>query len=310
MEVNQYIPKSNPNPQPGDLTLIMAHGIASAKECYEPLFDDLLRALDHSPVRIRGIWAADAPSNGKSYLLNKDDIGDEVCWLDHPRDIFHMINHFQTQMPPPIIGIGQSLGVGSIFLPSSWHPRLFAGIVALEPALGPDTDAKWPVPPHMFPGVTSARRKDVWPSREAARRNYSRSRYYGAFDARVLEKVIQHELTEVNPSSSSVTLTTPKSLESAAWMHADPPLTHSPLHPGSNIPRDRASLIPGFYQPDAHHFYDHLPTIHPPVLFVWGSKSPMTPASQRKFYASTVGSGVGGCGKGGITETRLWLEAS
>lgn len=31
----------------------------------------------------------------------------------------------------------------------------------------------------------------------------------------------------------------------------------------------------------------------------------MTPASQRKFYASTVGSGVGGCGKGGITEANI-----
>ncbi len=75
-----------------------------------------------------------------SYVLNEDVIGEDLNWIDHARHLTHMINYFQKQMPPPIFGMGESWGVGPMFMLSSWHPRLFTGILAIEPALGPSLE--------------------------------------------------------------------------------------------------------------------------------------------------------------------------
>ena len=42
LAVKQYVPVDNPNPQPGDITIIGAHANGFPKELYEPLWDDLL----------------------------------------------------------------------------------------------------------------------------------------------------------------------------------------------------------------------------------------------------------------------------
>ncbi|KLU92293.1 hypothetical protein MAPG_11239, partial [Magnaporthiopsis poae ATCC 64411] len=42
--VKQYIPKSNPNPQPGDVTIIGAHANGFPKELYEAMWEDLVAA--------------------------------------------------------------------------------------------------------------------------------------------------------------------------------------------------------------------------------------------------------------------------
>lgn len=80
---------------------------------------------------IRSIWIADVASQGRSYVLNEDNLGNDreaglassnhsrmltllllhkASWLDHARDLLYMINHFRDQMPRPLIGIGHSMG--------------------------------------------------------------------------------------------------------------------------------------------------------------------------------------------------------
>ena len=94
LSVNQYTPKTK---EPGIITLILAHGIGSSEELYEPLFDELLARN----LPIRSAWSIDAAHHGYSYLLNESIIGDEPHWLNPMRDYLHVVNHFQTQMPPP-----------------------------------------------------------------------------------------------------------------------------------------------------------------------------------------------------------------
>lgn len=79
---------------------------------------------------IRSIWIADVASQGMSYVLNEDNLGNDrktglassnhshmltllfhkASWLDHARDLLYMINHFRDQMSRPLIGIGHSMG--------------------------------------------------------------------------------------------------------------------------------------------------------------------------------------------------------
>ena len=311
LSVKEYAPKSNVNSQPGDVTLIMAHGVGSSKESYEPFFDHLLKC----ELRIRAIWAADAVNNGASYILNQSFLGDEPHWFDFPRDLIQMINHFQERMPSPIVGLGQSLGDVAIVMMAVWHPRLFSGIVLIEPGLGPGFGQ----PPirgaaaRYFPGILSARRKDTWPSREAAREHLIKTPYYRAFDRRVFERVMEYDLRDVNPepsnasslvkTSSPVTLTTPRATETFTWMRPDPPLRGFPESPDYASRSKDSFVVEGFYRPEADEIYGNLPHIYPSTLFVWGDKSPSTTPSLRQNYLDKTGTGRGG--NGGVARGRV-----
>lgn len=71
LAVKQYIPRDNPNPQPGDVTIIAAHANGFPKELYEPLWDDLHARLARGGVRIRSVWIADMWNQGQSGVLNE-----------------------------------------------------------------------------------------------------------------------------------------------------------------------------------------------------------------------------------------------
>ena len=312
LAVNQYTPRQLPTDTTGYFTLIVAHGIAFSKESYEPHFDDLLE----TGVPVRAVWIADSVASAESYQLNQHAIGDEIHWLDYARDIWQMINHFQAQMPPPLIGVGNSLGFGEIATLSSWHPRLFSGLISIDPALGPRPGTRWPAPYKWYPGVLATKRKDNWASRQEARDALLKTAYFQKYDPRVFEKVMAHEIRDVEPSTTTrsdaeqaVTLTTPKHIESYLWMLPDPPLPdHLPAPEANNNPRIRRAAPPGFYRPESYRMFAALPQLHPPVLLAWGAKSPHSAAWNRAFYLDTVGSGVGGNGgepAGMVSETMV-----
>jgi hypothetical protein len=120
LAVKQYIPKDNPNPQPGDITIIGAHANGFPKELYEPLWDDIHARSKKHGFRIRSIWIADVAQQGRSSVLNEQFLGNDPAWNDHPRDLLHMINIKRDLMPRPLIGIGHSMGGNHLYnLPSS-----------------------------------------------------------------------------------------------------------------------------------------------------------------------------------------------
>jgi len=108
--VKQYIPLHNPDPKPGDITIIGAHGNGFPKEVYEPLWDDLLEQSRLQGWRIRSIWMADAANQGQSGIANERWMGNEPSWNDHARDLMLLINLKRDEMPRPIVGIGHSMG--------------------------------------------------------------------------------------------------------------------------------------------------------------------------------------------------------
>jgi alpha-beta hydrolase superfamily lysophospholipase len=109
------VPRSNPAPQPGDVTIIAATANGFPKELYEPLWDELLSRATSQGWRIRGIWAADVAWQGESYVLNEKKLGNEPNWHDHARDLLHLINLKRDEMPRPIIGLGHSMGGAQMY---------------------------------------------------------------------------------------------------------------------------------------------------------------------------------------------------
>ncbi|KAK1148136.1 hypothetical protein N8T08_010775 [Aspergillus melleus] len=75
--VKKYTPTDNPNPQPGDVTIVGAHGGGFPKELYEPLWEDLLAQSHPQGFRIGSIWIADTANLGASGIINENDLGDD-----------------------------------------------------------------------------------------------------------------------------------------------------------------------------------------------------------------------------------------
>lgn len=93
LAIKQYTPLDNPNPQPGDVTIIGAHAngfpkvgsdlssgdqlLKQRKELYEPLWLEIHARSKANGFRIRGIWIADVTQQGASGVLNEHLLGDD-----------------------------------------------------------------------------------------------------------------------------------------------------------------------------------------------------------------------------------------
>lgn len=315
LAVKQYVPKKQNEVSSNAMTIIMAHGVGSSKESYEPLYNELL----HCNLPIRAVWAMDVAHHGASYLLNEDVIGDDPHWFDSSRDMLQMINHFQDQMPPPLVGMGQSWGGVYLGMLAVWHPRLFSAIVSMEPMFGlAHFDSEVNARAKMAIKRTASllvNRKDTWPSREAAREHLLANPYYRAFDPQVFERVIKYDLRDIlpksegdGPSTPAVTLTTPKTMETYTILRPDPPLSGFPEAPDYRTRTAQDVIVPGFYRGERTYFARQLQYLLPSILYVWGTLSGYANTDYSNSILQQTGIGLGGNGgvaTGKVTEVLV-----
>ncbi|KAB5566821.1 Alpha/beta hydrolase family-domain-containing protein [Coniochaeta sp. 2T2.1] len=317
--VKQYIPKSNPSPRPGDITIIGAHANGFPKELYEPLWEDLVTALSKKNIRVRGIWIADVAWQGYSSMLNEDKLGNDPSWIDHARDLLHMINIFRDHMPRPLVGVGHSFGGNVIVNLSYLHPRLLSHLVLLDPVLsrfvklGPDYG--------FSPMKLSSFRRDLWPTRQEAEDSFRKNKLFASWDPRVLEAWLQHGIrdtpTKLYPDQGKATLRTTKHQEVFTYYR---PLAQRvdgasgkrvvDLSKLPDIDPDYTQKYPNFpfYRPEGPLTTDRLPSLRPSVLWLFGGKSDVSPQGVRDEKMRLTGTGVGGSGgaaKGMVQQITL-----
>ncbi|KAH8800376.1 Alpha/beta hydrolase family-domain-containing protein [Xylogone sp. PMI_703] len=311
LAVKQYRPLDNPQPSPGDVTLIGSHANSMVKELYEPLWDDILRRSKQWGFRIRGIWIADVANQGASGELNEEKLGNDPSWSDNARDLLYMVNHFRSEMPRPLIGIGHSLGAGNITELSLLHPRLFMGVILLDPPF-------LRVPP-LLEAKRSISRRDLWPSRSAAAAAVRANKFYAKWDERVIQLWIQYGFRELPtllyPKSSTagsgdkgVTLRTTKHQEVFNFVRPnfrgarenEERVIDRNTHAEQDL--NQRGIFP-FNQPEPIRVWNNLPAIRPPVLFIFGGESEVCSESIRRDCLTLTGSGVGG--SGGIRDGRV-----
>ncbi|KAK2805147.1 hypothetical protein FQN51_000670 [Onygenales sp. PD_10] len=301
LHVNQYIPHSAPpsaSSRPG-ATIIFAHGLGTPKETYEPFFADLLNHPSTPPIA--AIWAADSTNHAASYTLNESDIGDEPSWLDGAHDTIQLINHFQSRMTVPLIGIGQSWGCVRIALPASWNPRIFQAIILLEPVI---ETGYYHLQELKEPGYTGQTRhiafavsgmRDSWPDRASAHKAISKLGYYAGADPRVLERAYRHELRDL--PDGTVTLSTPKYQQAQLFIRAGPAMAGYPEGYDWATRTAESYASEGFYRGEPAKVKEYLRAVHCPVLYVWSTDESFV--SNPKYRARVVGvtgTGVGGGG--------------
>ncbi|KAJ4367426.1 hypothetical protein N0V83_007008 [Neocucurbitaria cava] len=320
LAVKQYTPRSNPNPKPGDITIIAAHANGFPKELYEPLWDELLKISQQNGFGIRGIWIADVVHQGWSSVLNEDKLGNDPAWLDHSRDLLHMVNHFRAQMPRPLIGVGHSMGGCQLANLAILHPRLFETLILIDPVI----QAKVSLLGNVSPAFMSAKRRDRWPSREEALKSFKKSKFYQTWDSRVLDRWVKYGLRDVptklfpDAKSPEVTLTTTKHQEVMTFLRpnfaarpgdkevssAEFTLTNHTLnrrtHPDLT---PYESVQSPFYRGESTVVFHQLPHLRPSVFYIFGSLSFLTNPDIIEEKMAKTGSGVGG--SGGRAEGRV-----
>ncbi|KAB8236078.1 alpha/beta hydrolase [Aspergillus alliaceus] len=322
LHVKQYTPLDQPKPpSPDAVTIIAAHGIGLAKELYEPLWDEVLQRSKQNGFQIRSIWVADVANMGMSGVINEDKLSTDCSWLDHPRDLLLMINHFRDQMPRPLVGLGHSFG-GTIMTNLAYlHPRLFTTLILLDPAIQLNPPPMGFVSDPPGPINFTLYRPDVWPSRQAATAAYRKM--FPKMDRRCVDRMekfgfrdlptaLHPELLEgSDPSNPPVTLTTSKYQDLLGQARAN----FSARTPDGRIQVDRsthadmdplAAFIP-VYRPEPRSTFLRLPTLRPSVLWVLGEKSYLRLDEIREGI-KTCGDGVGGSGgasQGKVKEVEI-----
>ncbi|KAJ9651024.1 hypothetical protein H2198_009676 [Neophaeococcomyces mojaviensis] len=316
LAVKQYIPIDNPNPRPGDITIIAAHANGFPKELYEPLWEDLLTTSKkkHS-FRIRSIWIADVAHQGASSVLNENLLGNDPGWFDHPRDLTHFINLKRDEMPRPIFGIGHSMGGNNLVNVALFNPRLFTSLILIDPVIQArsaeiQTESKTPNIAQL-----STFRRDIWPSRSEATKLFLKSPFYKAWDTRVFDRWVQHGLRELPTSlypdeqAPKVTLTTTVANEVHTFLRPNYE-GYGLSNPTKKINRDThpdidptlPNLAP-FYRSEAPRTFARLPELRPSVLYIFGELSDVSGPSNNEAKVAATGIGVGG--SGGKAEGRV-----
>ncbi|KIX04650.1 uncharacterized protein Z518_05520 [Rhinocladiella mackenziei CBS 650.93] len=319
LAVKQYIPKDNPNPRPGDVTIIGAHANGFPKELYEPLWDDILARSKRDGFRIRSIWIADVAQQGQSSVLNEELLGNDPNWNDHPRDLLHLINWKRDQMPRPLIGIGHSMGGNHLVNLAYIHPRLLTTLVLIDPVIQVYSSVAPEAGPS--PARLSSFRRDVWPSREDAAQSFKTSKFYQAWDPRVLDCWIKYGLRDMptllhpaeknKPGPPPVTLTTPLHQEVFTFLRpnyegngyqgkAVNRKTHPDLNP--SLP----TIYP-FYRAEGPQAFFRLEELRPSVLYIFGGRSDVGTPEACKAKMDRTGVGVGGSGGAAAGRVRSVL---
>ncbi|KAK4864946.1 hypothetical protein LT330_001569 [Penicillium expansum] len=327
LAVKQYIPLDNPNPQPGDITILAAHANGFPKELYEPLWEEIHSRSKQNGMRIRSIWMADVAQEGQSSVINEHSLGNDPSWFDHPRDLLHLVNVKRAEMPRPIVGIGHSMGGAHLAQLCLMHPRLIHTLVLLDPVIQRQTTQldglSLQINKRAIAKTTqlSTHRRDIWPSRQAAAEGFRRSPFYQAWDPRVLSRWIEHGLrdlpTAIHPldpktpidktAGPPVTLRTP--LHQEVFTFSRPNYTNIPnstkpvnrvTHPDLDATHEHSYP---FYRPEPARIFSQLPFLRPSVLYIFAGKSDMCIPSMRADKLANTGTAVGG--SGGVAAGRV-----
>ncbi|KAJ4245515.1 hypothetical protein NW762_014024 [Fusarium torreyae] len=243
-------------------------------------------------------------NQGQSGILNEKILGSDPSWADHSRDLMNFINQKQDSMPHPMVGIGHSMGGTQLSLLSLGHPRLLRSLVLLDPVIQVSNGS-------VLPALASTPRRDIWPSKGEAAERFRRSKFFQAWDPRVLDRWIEYGLrqlpTELHASQDHeerVTLTTTKHQELLNFLR--PTYRDVPGEEYTDKDPSTDEEYPGypFYRPEPLQVFRRLPELRPSVLYIFGEKSELSPRAERQAKMARTGTGVGGSGGAAAGQVR------
>jgi pimeloyl-ACP methyl ester carboxylesterase len=238
------------------------------------------------------------------------------------RDLLGLVNIFRSEMKRPIYGIGHSMGGAQLTNLALFHPRLFEGLILFDPVM-----TRIPAGGPLTAKLSTLRR-DKWPSREVALKSFKKSKFYQAWDPRVLDLWMKFGLRDLPtklypdvPASTEphdldaheVTLTSTKHQEVFSF------LRHTKNEDKANLDsfteEEKAELfnithrdIKGWegqteYRPEMVETYYRLPHLRPSTLYIFGESSDLSTPEAMADKMNNTGTGAGG--SGGVKTGRV-----
>ena len=218
------------------------------------------------------------------------------------------------------------------------HPRLFTSLILIDPVI-----QRLPSPEGNFgPAKASTTRREVWPSRKAAEEKLKKSKFYQAWDPRVLDRWLEYGLREMptyhfphataasstpptitaDPSTATVppakdtekevTLRTTKHQEVLTFLRPNFPTPEYPnpsIEPNPVTHADvdtTAQPAAPFYSPVPISTFHRLQYLRPSVFYVFGDPEAGAFLSSPVLKADKLAyTGVGVGGSGGVKQGRV-----
>ena len=128
-------------------------------------------------------WALDFRCHGRSSRPTDDDLS----WSGTADDVLAAIDRLELVRP---FGAGHSMGGAALLLAEQRRPGTFAGLWCFEPIVIPH-EPEGSVPDANPLAEGAARRREVFPSFDAARANFASKPPMSAFDAAALDGYIE-----------------------------------------------------------------------------------------------------------------------
>lgn len=302
LHAKSYTPQAvHQGSKTGDITIVAFHANAFPKEVYEPFFEQLyLRLKDYHNILINTIWIADQAAQGTSAILNDDVLGNDPSWFDHSRDVLAMVNTFRSRMKRPIIAIGHSMGATQALATAHLHPRLFEGLIMIDPPISPS------YAPTVKPLLQYAlSRPETYKSRDQLDETICKLPLVKGWDQRAVQRYLEtafHTSPTTTQPNTSIKPFTSKYVEAKTLVRPNTDHvgvqeslsdTQRAVYP--NVDPD-APLTGPVYNAHSRIAWSYLPGLRPPALYLLGAGSRLSPLNELEERTNITGTGPGGSG--------------
>ncbi|KAG6824217.1 hypothetical protein H0H92_007631 [Tricholoma furcatifolium] len=217
--------------------LVLSHGMGFSKEIWEPVLEDLFRLEDSVGTRpgalpIREVWALDFQNHGEAGVRNADIVAKDPDMLNMHEFADALAAFCNSDLLgnldpefDKIILAGHSAGsIVTVLATSYFNPPYkipFSGLILIDtPFFTPDM-LDQTTEMYKFIAASTPRRKDIWPSREAAIKEMKEQLPYSEWDPRMFDIYTKYGLqslpTPYYPDKEGTTLTTHRSSESVIY---------------------------------------------------------------------------------------------
>nr|GAT61200.1 predicted protein [Mycena chlorophos] len=186
---------------PDGYTIICAHATGFHKEHFEPTIQDLYAILPSS-LKVREVWTVDAANSGAAADLNEEYLrwgfDDVFGWQEYAREMHAFLAGLGTGLDGVdfskhrLVLVGHSFGAVAQILAQTFHPQITPEILILLEITCYRPDDPRETSNYLAEGA--AKRRDVWPSRDAAYEQFKSRQPWKGWDPRVLRLYVDHGL--------------------------------------------------------------------------------------------------------------------
>jgi pimeloyl-ACP methyl ester carboxylesterase len=171
--------------------LLVAHATGFHGRAYAPFAKGLQHGFRCEAIDERG--------HGLSGLPHDLDFD----WNGFALDVLAGLSVFESGASPesgPFFGFGHSAGATALLIAEVMRPGTFRGIYCFEPVVFP-SEEPLPLMPDNPLSAAARRRRDVFPSREAAFNNYRSKPPLETFDEATLRAYVEHGFEDLPDGS-------------------------------------------------------------------------------------------------------------